>query len=499
MLTRLLDVFQQFGERKSLFIKGRYYTYRQFSGMITAIADVIKTSTHKQDGLIGIVVSDEPETYASFFAAWLAGFGFVPIHPKNPCDRNNHIIEQSEISLVLVGSSDVSKVFDHSRVKCISTLHLISANPLPHVPYIAPDKVMCILFTSGSTGVPKGVPMTYENINTTLDSFWNLGYRLDENDRFLQMFEFTFDMSMLSYLPAFLLGACVYSVADAKVRYLAAIEAMQTHQITFAAMVPSTLAFLKPYFKELKLDHLKYSLLGGEPFYVSLAAEWAKCIPNAIIDNISGPTETTMACMGYTLQRDMALNKTFKGVLAFGKPWKNTKAIVVDENLKQVPTGIQGELCFAGDHVMKGYWKMEEKNSGIFFDEKIGLETYRFYRTGDMAFVDEDGDYLTCGRLDEQVKIQGHRVELAEIEVIVREYTGATNVSAMASKDSKGFTEIVLFIEASDAISEDIMKYLRTQVPSYMIPSEVIMKDIFPRNINGKIDKVALFNSIGIH
>ena len=135
----------------------------------------------------------------------------------------------------------------------------------------------------------------------------------------------------------------------------------------------------------------------------------------------------------------------------------------------------------------------------VFFDSTMGQEKYRFYRTGDMAFEDGDGDYMTCGRLDQQVKIQGHRVELAEIEEVIRDYTGAVNVSAMTGKDSKGFIEIVLFIEARNVLSEEIMKYLRTKVPAYMIPSEVIVRDIFPRNVNGKIDKVALFNSLKVH
>lgn len=496
MLNKLLETFQKFSERNALFVKGNYYTYHQLSDSAKAIALTIKKNIHPADKLIGIITSDDFETYASFLGSWLAGVGFVPINPKIPYERNNRIIDIADISIALSSKTDVSSIIDVSKVKVVSTKDLALENTDISSPALDDDQVMCILFTSGSTGEPKGVPMTLKNINATLDSFKALGYNLDEHDGFLQMFEFTFDMSMLSYLPAFLMGACVYSVADAKVKYLSAIKLMQAYDITFAAMVPSTLTYLRPYFKELKLNQLKYSLLGGEPFTASLAAEWAGCIPNATIVNISGPTETTMACMGYTLQKEMSCNKVYNGILAFGKPWKNTRALVVDDQLKPASVGTMGELCFSGDNVMQGYWKMPEKNREVFFRITIGEEEFLFYRTGDMAFVDEDGDYLTCGRIDQQVKIQGHRVELLEIEASARKYLGIFNVLAVANNDPDGFAQLYLFLEKYKGTSDQIIDYLKTQLPWYMIPNQVITLDSFPLNTNGKIDRVALVESL---
>jgi amino acid adenylation domain-containing protein len=496
MLRRLLETFQKFSERNALFIKGNYYTYQELADLVKAIMFTIKRNTGPSDKLIGIIATDDLETYASFLASWFAGVGFVPINPKIPYERNNRIIDTADISVVLSSKSDVSSIIDISKTEVVITKDLPFENTGILLPTIDDDQIMCILFTSGSTGEPKGVPMTLKNINTTLDSFTALGYNLNEHDGFLQMFEFTFDMSMLSYLPAFLMGACVYSVADAKVKYLSAVKLMQSQDITFAAMVPSTLTYLRPYFKELRLNQLKYSLLGGEPFTASLATEWAECIPNATIVNISGPTETTMACMGYTLNKEMSCNKAHNGILAFGRPWKNTRAIIIDEQLNPVPAGVMGELCFSGNNVMPGYWKMPEKNRDVFFRIILGKEEFRFYRTGDMAFMDEDGDYMTCGRIDQQVKVQGHRVELQEIEALVRKYTGIINVAAMATKDTGGFTQLYLFLEKYSGTSNKILDYLKTQLPWYMIPNEVIVSDSFPLNTNGKIDRVALLESL---
>jgi len=496
MLSKLTKIFEKFSKRNALFIKGKYYTYQELSEKITTIIQVLKNSTAKKSKLIGIICSDEFETYASFFAAWFSGYGFVPINPRNPFDRNNNILEQTDIEIILSAEKDILNIVDTKNLIIIYTKEIPGSSNFLNIPEIQDNQVMCILFTSGSTGIPKGVPMTLKNINATIDAFQALGYKLTAEDRFLQMFEFTFDMSILSYLPAMMLGACVYSVSDAKVKYLAAVKIMQEHDITFAAMVPSTLAFLKPYFKELKLEKLRYSLLGGEPFYKDIAAEWAKCIPNALIVNISGPTETTMACMGYTLHRNMQENKTYNGILAFGRPWKNTKAIVIDEKKKPVATGVQGELCFAGDNVMEGYWNMPEKNKEVFFNLKFEGKNIRFYKTGDMTFVDNDGDFMTCGRIDHQVKIQGHKVELGEIEVLVRESIPDANIVVLAGINDKGIKELFLFIDKPKLDHTAIIEYLKTKVPWFMIPKEVISIEVFPTNANGKIDRLALLSLI---
>jgi D-alanine--poly(phosphoribitol) ligase subunit 1 len=496
MLINLAAIFDKFGNRNALYIKGKYYSYKELSKKITTIAQELKNNSGEKSKLIGVICADEFETYASFFAVWFSGYGFVPINPHNPYDRNNNILQQTKIEIVLAPHRNLSNILETKNHKIIYTNEISGNSTSLKIPVIKDNQVMCILFTSGSTGTPKGVPMTLKNINSTIDAFCALGYTLSEEDRFLQMFEFTFDMSMLSYLPAFLLGACVYSVSDAKVKYLAAIKIMQDCCITFAAMVPSTLTFLRPFFKELKLDKLRYSLLGGEPFYKDIAAEWARCVPNALIVNISGPTETTMACMGYNLHRNMEENKAFNGILAFGKPWKNTKAIIIDENMKPVPVGIKGELCFAGDNVMDGYWKMPEKNREVFFNLNLEGTIYRFYRTGDMAYADEDGDLMTCGRVDQQVKIQGHKVELAEIEILVREYIGNTNVVVLSESNNKGIKELFLFIEKQKTDTQKIIDFLKTKVPWFMIPKEIIQLEVFPTNINGKIDRLTLLSLI---
>jgi D-alanine--poly(phosphoribitol) ligase subunit 1 len=494
MLHTIYKIFKEYGNRNALFINGKEYTYHELSEKTGQICSAIKENSHNIDDLIGIVTGDTFETYASILASWFAGRGFVPINPHNPKDRNNNIAAQSGISLLLHSEDNIELIIDKDKYQVIDTRSGF-AIPFPlSVPSILPDTNLCILFTSGSTGIPKGVPMTLANIEATLDSFFHLGYDLTAEDRILQMFEFTFDMSMLSYLPAFHVGACVYHVESKGIRYLSALKIMKKHAISFAAMVPSTLSFLREYFKEIYLPNLRYSLLGGEPFYTELANEWMKCVPNATVVNISGPTETTMACMGYNVPNDKTKQKAYNGVLAFGKPWKNTIAIVVDERNAQVKTNIKGELCFSGENVMKGYWRMPEKSRDAFFTLSYKGKKHVFYKTGDIAFFDEQDDYFCCGRNDQQVKIQGHKVELGEIEECVRQCTGIETVSALAVLDDSGHAHIKLFITMCNVEDLIIRDYLHRKLPEYMIPEEIVRLNKFPVNINGKIDRTALRN-----
>jgi D-alanine--poly(phosphoribitol) ligase subunit 1 len=476
----LQQSFIQHAEKKALCINNTFYTYSQFAEKIKSIQNIILNHTKKQKQIIALHTSDDIETYASILACWFSGCAFVPLNPNHPEVRNQNILEQTGAILI---SPTGEKTDPDIRQDDKSLIEVVP---------VEKNDLMCILFTSGSTGIPKGVPMNRGNIDCTMDAFFALDYNLTSDDGFLQMFDFGFDMSMLSYLPAFMLGACVYTVSEQKIRYLAALKVMQDHPVTFAAMVPSTLTFLQPFFSKMALPRLRFSVLGGEPFYKDIFTGWAPCIPNARIINISGPSEITMACMGYELSRKEE-NKHYNGVLAFGSPWKNTTALVVDEQLKPVPAGMQGELCFAGNHVMAGYWKIPEKNKEVFFNFDSGSGLQRFYRTGDMAIRDNDDIFLSCGRIDQQVKIQGHKVELGEIEHHVRTLTGSSKVAAIAHNNDSGLREITIFVDESIVLKNDeIMRNLQKIVPVYMLPSRIIRIKDFPSNNSGKTDRIAL-------
>jgi D-alanine--poly(phosphoribitol) ligase subunit 1 len=489
MFKKIVRAFESYPQENAFCINKSYYSYSDCGHRINGIR---KTIQQYEAQNIGIIINDDIETYTSIIAILFSGKTFVPINPNNPPDRNNSIILQAEISIILTSNKgQVDTVFNVSeRLDILETSGLTDENHLLQAPGNTDEENAYILFTSGSTGVPKGVPIRIKNLVSFIDSFFALGYQMDETDRFLQMFDLTFDLSVMSYLIPLSVGACVYTVPAGNIKFNATYTILEDYEITVALMVPSILSFLHNYFDEISLPKMRYSLFCGEALYTDLVKGWANCVPNALIQNVYGPTEATIFCLTYNWGRNK-INKDHNGILCIGRPMKNVHAIVVDENLNQVPSYASGELCLAGSQLTSGYINNPEKNQEVFFYHNINGIDHTFYRTGDICFIDQDGDYMFCGRLDNQVKIQGFRVELSEIEHHAREFLKLPNVVAITSQNENDNTIIHLFVDKTDNITE-LADYLKTKMPAYMIPSEIRTLESFPLNVNGKVDRKAI-------
>ena len=491
MLHLIKSAFEVHAAKLAFCIGTQTYSYAEWLEYVNGIREMLLQNAI--DGhFIGLAAYDDIETYAAILALWAEGYAFVPLSPQSPASRNSNILEQADSSVILTSRPPDDKLVDNPAILWLETKGRQSNGPAPDFSDLPPDRILSMLFTSGSTGIPKGVPYTCRNINSTLDAFFSLGYELTPKDRFLQMFELTFDMSMLSYLPAWCIGASVHTVSSDGIKYLEAYKVMWEQEVSFAAMVPSTLQLLKPYFKQMQLPDLRYCLVGGEPFYSDLANLWVQVVTHATVVNISGPCETTMACMGYTLDRNFTNNKSHNGVLAFGTPWKNTTVLLMDAQGEAVRDGEEGELCFGGDHVMTGYWKMPEKNALLFFEKKIDGKPFRFYRSGDMAFRDASGTYYSCGRKDIQYKIQGFKVELGDIEQHTRQFMTIGNAAAYVDKNENGLSDIHLFIDQPNTSVRDLTDYLKQHLPAYMQPRSIRLLKSLPQTISGKLDRPAL-------
>ncbi|MBL0343154.1 MAG: AMP-binding protein [Bacteroidetes bacterium] len=351
-----------------------------------------------------------------------------------------------------------------------------------------------ILFTSGSTGVPKGVPISVSNLDAFLDAFFQLGYHLNENDRFLQMFDLTFDLSIMSYMAPLCIGACVYTVPSEGIKYMQVYKLLEQYDLTFTLMVPSIITHLRQYFDEIRLDKLRYSLFCGEALYEDVVLEWSKCVPNALVENVYGPTEATIFCTRYKINSNGS-NKQLNGILCIGAPMKNVGVAIINDNLQFSAPFEKGELCLSGSQVTSGYWKNDLKNAEAFF-EKEGI---RYYKTGDLCFMDGEGDVFYSGRVDFQVKIQGFRVELGEIEFHARKFLESAAVVAVATENSQNIWQIYLFVEGDLTHFEELQNYLKLHLPVYMVPSKITGVKMFPLNTNGKIDRKALIHIFNSH
>jgi D-alanine--poly(phosphoribitol) ligase subunit 1 len=491
VLQPFLDAVKNSGGNNAFCIADKHYTYVDLAQHISKIREAVQFSNKKAKSNVGLVANDDIETYASIFAIWLEGCAYVPLHPHQPAERSLEIISQADIDLVISSGSNNTfstvEVIDSTKLK-FTELRL---QPKP----TGDEALAYILFTSGSTGKPKGVQITRNNVAAFMRSFWETGIHITETDRCLQAFDLTFDVSVQCYLVPLTRGACTYTIPHDQIKYSYVYGLLEDHKLTFSAMAPSMVRYLRPYFEEINIPSMRYNILTAEASPVDLVVEWIKCFPNAEIYNFYGPTEATIYCTWYECKRDGNI-KQLNGMLSIGKAMPGLNAVIIDDEKNILGVNQKGELCMSGPQLTPGYWKNEEKNAASFFEIEFEGVMTRFYKTGDSCYRDDDGDIMLAGRLDYQVKIQGYRIELGEIEYHARECLKGRNAVAVAFENKTGNTEIALFIEDISTSPAAVLEYLKSKLPYYMLPKEILPNEQFPLNTNGKVDRVVLKKSI---
>ena len=482
VLNNIINNICQKGNNTAFCINETFFTYSQLGQYISKTRNELR-KTEYHNTKVGLVINDDLETYASIIALWLEGGCYVPLHPGWPLERCLDICEQVELDLIL----DSSEQTRYESVQVINTSALeYEQDCLIPKEGVSDEELAYILFTSGSTGKPKGVLLSRKNLASFIDAFFD-NYSIDENDRCLQCFDLSFDLSIMSYLAPLLKGACVYTIPPNEIKYTYIGSLIEDEQLTFALMAPSTIKYLKPYFDEMDCTSLKYSLFCGEALHEDVTKAWSNCATNATIDNVYGPTEDTIFCSTYRFNRDSS-NKSHNGILSIGKPMKNCLMTIFDEQNNECTDYVMGELCLSGPQLTLGYYKNDEKNKESFFVK----DGRRWYRSGDLCFKDLDGDIMYSGRLDQQAKIQGFRVELGEIEYHAKEFLRGKNVVCIAFDNKEGLTEIAMFIESEEFDTFDLIAHMNSKMPSYMIPKRILFISAFPLNANDKTDKVKL-------
>lgn len=487
LYLELQKALENHKKRNAFFINGFFYSYADLVQSISKIRKSIQVNITETEKNVGLITNDDLETYASIIALWLEGKAYVPLSQEIPKDRNRNNILQADIKTI-IDSSDVPLF---PELNCIPSKNLreTKINIIPKKT-LGSDSAY-ILFTSGTTGQPKGVVITRDNLSNFVDSFWKLELTINENDRCLQMFELTFDLSIMSYLIPLLRGACIYTIPKDKMKYAFINELMDEHNLTFALMVPSILHFLRPYFDEIHCPDMKYSLFCGEALHQDIVEEWSKCLPNAKIINLYGPTENTIFCTYYNVERETKI-KSKNGICSIGKPMNGTFTLIIDDNNLVLPEHEVGQLCLGGTFLSPGYLNNADKNKESFFVMEHEGKNKRFYKTGDLCYYDEEGDIFYLGRTDFQTKISGFRVELSEIEFHVKTFLEKKNAIALTLSDEIGNKEIGLVVESETFNIAPLLKHLKTKIPVYMIPRRIEFIDTFPINTNGKTDRKKL-------
>lgn len=487
-------------DRDALVIGSSRLSYAALSRRVRAIREHVQSTVDASERFIGIWATHDTDTYAAILAILATGRAYVPLNPSAPDARNLACLTQAGVCTVLTANASHDAETLATRLaptRVMATDHVVDGELLDAVPTYDGDAIAYLLFTSGSTGVPKGVPIYHRNLQHFLDTVLTYPeWAFTAEDRFLQMFDLTFDLSVVSFAAPLSIGASVHVAAGSGMGFQRVARVLQREEVTVALMVPSVLTFLERYFDEIRLPALRISQFCGEALPTRLARGWQACIPNARLFNVYGPTEATIYCTSFELPAEERAEVSHNGVVSIGVALPGTTLRIVDEHLAPVADGDTGELVIVGSQVTDQYWNNPEKTATAFARLPDGATGYR---TGDLAFV-RAGQIHYAGRLDFQLKVDGYRVEAGEIEHHARGIDGVRDAVLLGIPNDRGTTVLHLFVLTDQPDGSGLAAVCRQQlsarVPPYMVPAKVHLRSAFPLNSNGKVDRKVLAASL---
>jgi amino acid adenylation domain-containing protein len=511
---------EQFPHRAAISVAGHDVSYVQLSDRAKSLAATLQRELRKAVVPLTAVFAHRSENaYVGVLGALMAGHGYVPLNRTFPVDRTRLILDRSMCrSLIVDAGSEpqLDRLLSETDKKlvllCPDNLdvgelsmkfpghRILGMNDLAAAdewepPEKSVNSIAYLLFTSGSTGQPKGVMVSHANLTHYVD-YITRRYGYSSNDRLSQTFDLTFDLSAHDMFVAWEKGACVCCPTQKEIIKPGAF--INKARLTAWFSVPSTAIFMRKL-GELKpglYPHLRLSLFCGEALPVDVVSEWSTAAPNSIIENIYGPTELTIGCTAYRWDNQTSPDDCEHGIVPIGEPFEDMDAVIVDEDLREVAAGCEGELLMTGPQLSHGYWCDDEKTRRAFVS--VTGRTGTYYRTGDrVRRRGPDKPLIYLGRLDHQVKVLGHRVELGEVEAVVRNLCGVAAVVALAWPNSSNADGIELFLETEKFDTESLMKQLKTKLPNYMVPRRIRTLPRLPLNPNGKYDRKALQVMVG--
>jgi D-alanine--poly(phosphoribitol) ligase subunit 1 len=450
----------------ALHIEGCSFSYGEIHRMASVIQAQIPINAHR----VGIYCEEKVSTYAALLAVVLAGKCYVPLNSAYPPQRLSRIAQLSGVQAVITSSPP-------SQPLPVETVVIDPTREAEPIAVSLNAETAYILFTSGTTGEPKGVPVSTANLESFF-RFVHHQYAFSQDDRFLQPYELSFDVSVFAMFAAWNVGACVYAVPQSGFRYMNIMKVLTDHRITVSSMVPSVLVYAEKFLDELMFPDLRYSFFSGDRLFHRLAAKWSNVTPHARLINSYGPTETTIVCTAYEWEEKKSERESLHGVVPIGTPFDGMEYLIRDSD-GQIRTEGPGELCLSGPQVIAGYLDSVRESKFFAYQEK------RFYRTGDVTSLTGSNTLVFHGRIDSQVKIDGYRVETGEIEHVLSQLSGQR--MAVSPVSENGTTYLVAF---HDQVCDThaIHKSLAGKLPAYMLPREYVRINRFPVNLNDKID-----------
>ncbi|GGR96670.1 amino acid adenylation protein [Streptomyces humidus] len=495
----------------ALRILDRSWTYTETDAVARTWAAAV-AAAGEPGAPVAVLASKTPEAYIGLLAALYAGAPAVPLNPENPVARNAAVLRAAGCGAVIAAPDAAGQV---ARLVRSAPVHVVLAPrtdrqelpaKLPSAvggarvltagepsepggatawkpPAGTPDDIAYILFTSGSTGAPKGVPVSHGNVSAFLAASLSR-YAVRPEDRFSQVHETTFDLAMCDIFPAWAGGACVCVLS--RLQALDPARWVRRYGLTVWHSTPSLARGLQrgDRLAPGSLAGLRQSVFAGEPLLVDTARYWRRAAPDGVLDNIYGPTELTIACTAFRWRPDQDLSDPRYGAtVPIGDPNDGMEAMLLAPDGS--PHDGTGELVMTGPQMFRGYLDPAQ-DAGRFLHH----DGRRWYRTGDQVRATVHG-WVHLGRKDAQVKINGYRVEVGEVEAALRDTSGAEAVAF--ALDAPGGTRLVAYLlGAPEPDTAALAERLADRLPAYMLPRHLWWLPDAPLNAHGKTDRTRL-------
>ena len=475
--------------------KEQRLSYRELNRRANQVAHYLRKQEVKPEVLVGVCLERCADVLIALLGIWKAGGAYVPLDPVYPKDRLAFMLKDAGAKVLLTDSKH-ENLFPsgNARTICMDSDWTAMASESADNPEAAAtaSNLAYVMYTSGSTGEPKGVMVLHGGLTNYL--CWAVkAYAVEPGSSIPVHTSISFDLTVTGMYPPLLVGGTV-EILPEDVGCQNLVAALRNGKDrSLIKITPAHLALLSQQIRpEEAAGRTRLFVIGGENLLAEGLVLWREFAPATRLINEYGPTETVVGCCVYEVQA----TDPKSGSVPIGRPIANTQLYVLDRSLNPVPLGAVGELYIGGAGVARGYLNRPELTEERFVaDPFSGHDGARLYKTGDVARYRKDGTLEYMGRIDNQVKVRGYRIELGEIESTLANHPGVKSCAVLAREDEPGNKRLVGYVSLQNEkppTSEELREFVRGKLPEYMVPSQMVVLNSIPLTTNGKIDRKAL-------